>query len=175
MTTEYLKDSVNLKAEQSINLDGCERKRKVQDQPHFLSGIEHFVIQLWKGTQIHDGNEGGINKRAGWYSEHPQYKDPNLTFKQTIAAYNGLIAAGLIQETQRGCLDRETHESSITRFIATDDLLSLLSEIKEDPFVVIKPNLDAQCIIVHDEVDGHKTRVEYIETPSVVEMRDNCD
>ena len=131
---EYLEDIVNRIAEQITSLEGRDRKRKVQDQFHFLHGVEHLIIQLWRGTQIHDGYEGGINKRAGWYSEHPQYRDPNLTYKQTIAAYDGLIAFGLITETQRGYFNQETLEGSITRFTATDDLLSLFSEVKEDPF-----------------------------------------
>ena len=105
---EYLEDIVNRIAEQITSLEGRDRKRKVQDQFHFLHGVEHLLIQLWKGTQIHDGHEGGVSKRAEWYSEHPQYRDPNLTYKQTIAAYDGLIDLGLIQETQRGSFNRET-------------------------------------------------------------------
>ncbi len=170
---EYLEDAVNRIAEQIASLEGRDRKRKAEAQFHFLHGIEHLLIQLWKGTKIHDGYEGGVNKRSGWYSEYPQYTDPNLTYKQTIAAYDGMIALGLIRETQRGYFNRETLEGSITRFIATDDLLSLFSEVKEDPFVVIKPNPDAQCIIMRDDVDGHKKQVEYLETPAVTEMRDN--
>ena len=69
---EYLEDIVNRIAEQITSLEGRDRKRKVQDQFHFLHGIEHLIIQLWKGTQIHDDYEGGVNKRAGWCSEYPQ-------------------------------------------------------------------------------------------------------
>ena len=39
--------------------------------------------------------------------------------------------------------------------------------------MVIKPNPDAQCIIMRDDVDGQKKQVEYLETPAVTEMRDN--
>ena len=151
---EFLLDLFNRLAAEITSAEGRDRRRKTIDQHHFLHGIQYLVIQLWKGTQIHDGYEGSINKRSGWYSEYPQYRDPNLTFKQTIAAYDGLMALGLIQETQRGYFNRETLEGSITRFIATDDLLSLFSEIKEDPFVVIEPDLNAQCIIMRDDVDG---------------------
>ena len=69
---EYLEDIVNRIAEQITSLVGRNRKRKVQDQFHFLHGVEHLIIQLWKGTQIHDDYEGGVNKRAGWCSEYPQ-------------------------------------------------------------------------------------------------------
>ena len=79
----------------------------------------------------------------------------------------------LLYETQRGYFNRETLEGSITCFIATDDLLSLFLEIRENPFVVIKLNPDAQCIIMRDDVDGQKKQVEYLETPAVTEMRNN--
>jgi hypothetical protein len=170
---EHLEDLIERIANQISLIEMRDRKRKAQDQFHFLHGIEHLLIQLWKGTKIHDGYEGGVNKRAGWYSEHPQYRDPNLTFKQTMAAYDGLIALRLIQETRGGYFNRETLEGGITKFVATDELLSMLSEINEDPFVVITPDPDAQCIIMRDEVEGHKKQVPYLETPAVKEMRDN--
>ena len=128
---------------------------------------------MWKGTQIQDGYEGRINKRAVWYTEHPQYRDPNLNSKKTVAAYDGLIARGLIYKTQRGYVNREMRKGSSTWFIATDDLLSLFLKIKENPFVVIKPNPDAQCIIIGDDVDGQKKQVEYLDTQAVTEMLNN--
>ena len=68
---EYVENIVNQIAEQIISVEGDDCSRKVQDQFHFLNGIEHLVIQLWIGTQIHCGYEGGIHKRAGSYSEYP--------------------------------------------------------------------------------------------------------
>ena len=58
---EYLEDIVNRIAEQITSIEGRDRKRKVQDQLHFLNGVEHLIIQLWKGTQIQDEYEGGIH------------------------------------------------------------------------------------------------------------------
>ena len=48
---EFLENIVNRIAEQIISVNGGNRSRKAQDQFHFLRGIEHLVIQLWKGTQ----------------------------------------------------------------------------------------------------------------------------
>lgn len=169
---EYLLDIVHQIGEQITSQSGRERKRSEKAQQHFLYGIENLVLQLWKGTQIQEGYEGSINKRSGWYSENPQYRNPRLTYPQTIASYDGLIALGLIQETQRGYLNRETLEGKITRFIATDELLLMLSEIKEDPFKVIMPNLEEQCIVMRDELDGRKQQVAYLETPEVIAMRE---
>ena len=168
---EHLLDIVHRVGEQITNQKERERKPKTEAQKHFLFGIEHLLLQLWKGTQIQEGYEGGINKRAGWYSKPAQYRDPRLTFKQTIAAYDGLIALGLVHETQRGYFSHETLEGKITRFAATDELLSLLSEIDEDPLKVIKPNLEEQCIVMRDTIDGRKQQVAYLETPDVLAMR----
>ena len=116
---EHLTDIVNRLASHIIEREGRDRKRNGEAQAHFLHGIKHLIIQLWKGTKILEGYEGGINKRAGWYSENSGYRDPNLTHKQTGAAYDGLIKLGLVQETQRGYFNRQTLEASITRFAAS--------------------------------------------------------
>ena len=39
--------------------------------------------------------------------------------------------------------------------------------------MVIKPNPDAQCIIIRDDVDVQKKQVEYLDTPTVTEMLNN--
>ena len=170
---EHLIDIVNRLASQITEQEGRDRKRTSEAQAHFLQGIEHLIIQLWKGTQIHEGFEGGINKRAGWYSENSRYRDPNLTFKQTVAAYDGLIKLGLVQETQRGYFNRETLEGSITRFAANDELLSIFSDIKEDPFKAIQPDLYSESIILRDKIDGKKQQIDYLDTPGINEIRDN--
>ena len=55
---------------------------------HFEHAIECLVKDLWLGTVIHPEYEAGIHRRSNWYSETPQYRDPNLTYKQVIAAYD---------------------------------------------------------------------------------------
>ena len=170
---EHLTDIVNRLASQITEQEGRDRKRNGEAQAHFIHGIEHLIIQLWKGTKIHEGFEGGVNKRAGWYSENSRYRDSNLTYKQTVAAYDGLIKLGLVQETQRGYFNRETLEGSITRFAANDELLAIFSDIKEDPFKAIKPDLFSESIILRGKIDGKKQQIDYLDTPGVNEMRDN--
>ena len=90
-----------------------------------------------------------------------------------MAAYDGLIKLGLVQETQRGYFNRETLEGSITRFAANDELLAIFSDIKEDPFKAIKPDLFSESIILRGKIDGKKQQIDYLDTPGVNEMRDN--
>jgi hypothetical protein len=170
---EHLSDIVNRLASQITEREGCDLKRTTEAKAHFLKGIEHLIIQLWKGTRIHDGYEGSFNKRADWYSENSRYRDTNLTFKQTLAAYEGLIKLGLVQEIQKGYFHRENLERSITRFAANDELLSIFSDIKEDPFKAIQPDLFSESIILRDTIDGKTQQIDYLDTPGVKEMRDN--
>ena len=150
-----------------------ERGRTAEAKQNLLTSVHHLVSQLWKGTQIHEGYEAGINKRSGWYSEIERYRHPGLTYRQTIAAYDGLRQLGLISETRNGYLDRDTFEADITKFVANDELLEMLSELKEDPLKALTPNLNAECIILRNTVDGRREQVDYLDTPSVKEMRDN--
>ena len=150
-----------------------ERGRTAEARQNLLTSVHHLVSQLWKGTQIHEGYEARINKRSGWYSANERYRQPGLTYRQTISAYEGLLHLRLIRETKAGFLDRETLEGSITKFVANDELLEMLSDIYEDPFKALKPDLTAECIILRDEVEGKREQIDYPDTPSVTEMRGN--
>ena len=48
-----------------------------------------------------------------------------------------------------------------------------MSDIYEDPFKVLEPDLTAECIIPRDEVEGRREQIDYLDTPSVAEMRGN--
>ena len=71
-------------------------------------------------STIHTEYEVGIHRRSNWYSETPQYRDPNLTYKQAIAAYDGMVAANFIRVAKYDYLDRDTGRSDVTKVIATD-------------------------------------------------------
>ena len=87
-----------------------ERGRTAEAKQNLLISVHYLVSQLWKGTQIYEGYEGGINKRSGWYSDVKRYRQAGLTYPQTIAAYDGLQRLHLIRETKAGYLDREKHQ-----------------------------------------------------------------
>ena len=106
-----------------------ERGRTAEAKQNLLTSVHYLVSQLWKGTQIHEEYEAGINKRSGWYSSNERYRQPGLTYRQTISAYEGLLNLHLIRETKAGFLDRENLEGSITKFVANDELLERLSDI----------------------------------------------
>ena len=150
-----------------------ERGRTATAKQNLLTSVHHLVSQVWKGTQIHEGYEAGINKRSGWYSANERYRQPGLTYRQTIAAYEGLLHLRLIQETKAGFLDREYLDGSITKFVANNKLFEILSDINEDPFKVLKPDLTAEGFIRRDEVEGRRAQINYLDTPSVTEMLDN--
>ena len=77
-------------------MEGRIRKRSADAQRHFEYAIATILKDLWKATAISPDYECGINKRTAYYSESPRYRDPNLTFKQTMAAFDGLIALDMI-------------------------------------------------------------------------------
>ena len=110
-----------------------ERGRTTEAKQNLLTSVHYLVSQLWKDTQIHEKYKAGLNKRSGWYSSNERYRQPGLTYKQIIAAYDGLRQLGLISETRNGFLDRDNFEADITKFVANDELLEMLSELKEDP------------------------------------------
>ena len=144
---EALSDITQSIGSEIASMEGRIRKRSADAQRHFEYAIATILKDLWKATAISPDYECGINKRTAYYSESPRYRDPNLTLKQTMAAFDGLIALDMIEVTRNGFFDRETGNGGITKYKAKDRLLELLEGAEGNPFTHIKPNLDAASII----------------------------
>ena len=123
-----------------------------------------------KSTPI---RECSINKRSGWYSENPRYRDPLLTYTQMIAVFDGLLRIGFIEITKLDHFDRVTYQGNTTRFVARDELLERLQELEGHPAISIKPDFNAETIILRDKVDGRKVLQEYEDTPATERHRAN--
>ena len=164
--THYLAFEISSKENRS-------RKRSTDAQRHFEYAIEIILKDLWKATAISPKNECRINKRTAYYSESPRYRDPNLTFKQTMAAFDGLIALDMIEVTRNGFFDRETGNGGITKYRAKDRLLELLEGVEGNPFRDIQPDLDAEYIVLRDHIDSVRTVIDYEDDAATTEMRSN--
>ena len=104
------------------------RKRNINAQLSFEHAVRSILIDLWKSIHSIPIRECSINKRAGYYSENPRYRDPLLTYNQSIAAFDGLRSMGYIEVTKEGYFDRTTLQGSLTKFVARDELLERLQE-----------------------------------------------
>ena len=164
--THYLASEISSKENRS-------RKRSVEAQHHFEYAIETILKDLWKATFLSPEYECGINKRTAYYSESPRYRDPNLTFKQTMAAFEGLIALDMIEITRNGFFDRETGNGGITKYRAKDRLRELLEGVEGNPFRDIQPDLNAECIVLRDHIDGVRTVIDYEDDAATNDMRFN--
>ena len=151
--------------------EGRSRKRSTDAQHNFEYAIATILTDLWKAAVVSPEYECGINKRTAYYPENPRYRDPNLTFKQTMAAFDGLIALDMIEVTRNGFFDRENGNGGITKYKAKDRLLELLDGVEGNPFTHIKPDLDAESIILRDHIDGVRTVVDYEDDFATNDMR----
>ena len=111
--------------------------------------------------KIHLEYEVGIHERNNWYSENLQYRDPKLTFQQAVPADECMMTMDLIKVSRVGSDDPRTGKGETTKVYATDRLLEMCESIEGDPFKEVKPNLDAECIILTDRIDGHRKVVDY--------------
>jgi hypothetical protein len=162
----------SLIASEISSIENRERKRFADAQKHFEHAIECLLKDLWTGTAIHSEYEVGIHRRSNWYSETPQYRDPNLTFKQAIAAYDGMTSLDLIRVSKDAHFDPDTGKGELTKVIATDKLLQIMEGLEGNPFKEVQPDLDAECILLRDRVNGHRVLVPYEDDKSTNEMRD---
>ena len=156
-----------------INAIEQRKKRPADAQAKFEYAIHTLLKDCWLGVHISPAYECGIHKRSNWYSETPRYRDHNLTFKQTMAAYDGLQALGMITETKGGYIDRDTGKSDITKYKVTDKLKHMLEAIEGDPFKDIKPDLDKESILLRDRVDERRVVIKYDDDEQTHSMRKN--
>ena len=61
--------------------------------------------------------------------------------------------------------------SDITKVIATDKLLQVLEGLDGDPFKEGKPDLDAECILLHNRINGQRMLVPYENDENTNKMR----
>jgi len=154
-------------------LESRSRSRSTKAQISFNHAVETTLIDLWKAIQCIPTRECSINKRTGYYSKNRRYRDPLLTYKQTIAAFDGLKILGLIEVTKDGYYDRETLQGSLTKFVARDELLQRLHGIEDHPALLIQPDLKSETILLRNVIDGHRQYVDYNDTPKTDEYRQN--
>ena len=170
---EALTEISNSIAFEIAAIENRQRKRTAEAQHHFEYAIEAILKDVWKGTAISPEYESSIHRRANWYSSNPRYRDPNLTYKQTIAAFDGMVRLRLVEVTKDGRFDQFTGSGEVTRYRPTDKLLEMLEGIEGDPFRDIEPNIDAECIILRDRIDGVRTVIDYEDDATTKEMRSN--
>ena len=153
--------------------EGRSRSRTQTAQVRFEHAVHVILFDLWKSIHSLPIRECLINKRSGYYSENPRYRDPLLTYKQTIAAFNGLEKLGFIEVTQEGYFDRPTLQGGLTRFVAKDELLERLRALEGHPAVRSQVNHAHEIIILRDTINGKKSFVEYEDTPTTEGFREN--
>ena len=173
MMTEIFQELVKETISKIERLESRSRSRSAKAQISFNHAVETTLIDLWKATHCIPIRECAINKRSGYYSENPRYRDPLLTYNQTIAAFDGLRSMGYIEVTKEGYFDRTTLQGSLTKFVARDELLERLQKIEDHPALAIKPDFDRESIILRDVVDGQRKAIDYEDTPKTEEYRRN--
>ena len=106
MTSEFNE----LIEETIIRIEALENRKRSRDTSTKLSfshAVHTLLSDLWKSIHSIPMRECKINKRAGFYSENPRYRDPLLTYRQMIAAFDGLLLLDFIEITHEGYFDRE--------------------------------------------------------------------
>ena len=150
-----------------------KRLRTTTEQARFEYAVKYIVTDLWKACYSIPVRECSINLRSGYYSENPQYRDPQLTYRQVKAVFDVLIAMRQIEVTRDGYYDKIKMEGSLTCFVARDELLERLQNLEGHPAISLKPDLDRECILLRDTIDGRRQLVDYDETAQTEKYKTN--
>ena len=147
------------------------RARRDDAQVSFEYAVRFILQELWRNSLSSPLNESSINLRSGYYSELPRYRDAKLTYRQVKTAFDGMTDARLIEITTAGYYLREAGRGGLTKFIATDNLLERFESIQGHPAFVLKPDLDAETIILRKKMDGKNVDIDYEDTPKTERLR----
>ena len=79
----------------------------------------------------------------------------------------------LIEVTQKGVYDKIKMEGSLTCFVARDELLDRLQNLEGHPAISLKPDLDRECIVLRNTIEGRRQLIEYEETAQTDKYRSN--
>ena len=152
-----------------------QRNRRDDAQHHFEYAVRYLLTDLWKASKSIPFRESKINRNRNYYSSQPErYRDSNLTYRQVIAAFEGLLNLRLIEITREGYYDSETLTGELTRFVATDELLEKMNELAGHPAITLKPNFqEEEFVLLRNTIDGQKRLIDYVDTPKTTEYRNN--
>jgi len=160
-------------SERITNVETRQRSRTADEYQRFLYAIEYILTDIWKASYIHPQAECSIHKHNNYYSGNTRYRDPNLTYKMTMAAFDGLQLLNLIVVTKDGYYDRTKMQGSLTRYRAREELLEMLNKIPEHPAIHLKTNLDIETILLRDIVNNQRVLVDYEEDAFTEKARNN--
>ena len=143
------------------------------EQLRFDYAVRYLLIDLWKKHHTHPDNHLSIQKNKNFYSALKQYRDPQLTYRMAMHAFDGLQKLDMIYVVQDGYYDRIKMEGSLTRYKATYRLTEMFDELEGHPAITLKPNIDIQTILLRNKVDGRRQIVLYDEDKDTEQWRIN--
>ena len=140
-----------------------ERSRTEKEQSSFQYSVEYILKDLWLASKSIPVRETIMHKRSGHYSDNPRYRDPKLTYRPTMAAFEGLLNLNFIEITHEPEFNLQTKRGTATRFIARDELLDRFSQLDGHPAISLKPVVNSETILLRDRIDGRNVLVPYDE------------
>ena len=149
------------------------RSRTEQEQIRFNYAVTRQLTELWKKYHTHKDNHSSMQKNKNFYSALEIYRDPYLTYRMAIQAFEGLQKLDLIRVTKKGYYDRIKMEGDLTRYKATPRLMEMLDELDGHPAINLLPNLNTNTILLRNKIDGRKMLVPYEEDKDTEQWRKN--
>ena len=81
---------INQLSREIIDKEGRTRSRTIDEEIRFNYALTKILEDIWSNYVAHPDSECSIHKRRGAYSENAKYRDPNLTYRMAMAAFDGL-------------------------------------------------------------------------------------
>ena len=152
-----------------------KRARASSAQLNFEYAVIHILQELWKASAIGPSHEVTIHKGSGWYSKSSRYRNPHLTYRTMMHAFNGLQRCSLIDVLKEGYYDHDLQSGKATKIKASRQLKEHFKNLPVHPAIALPPDLDRECIIMRNTVDGRRVTIDYEDTSRTVQWRENLN
>jgi hypothetical protein len=140
------------------------RARKDEQRVHFRKVVEQLVVNLITASSAsHNYLSVSLDKNE---YQKPHLRDKDVTYALFHAAYKGLLRLGYITVAKSFYYDNTKGEGQRTRVEATEKLLSLFEDQKEEIVVSQIPETHTPVVVLRDrDEDDEKFDIEYRPNP----------
>jgi len=169
---------------------------KVSDHPEVKAAIHHIFSEMESAGETHRVNEKRLkdhirvivldlfvahktdpemyisySRNANAYEQGTRYNSLFLGYRNVIRTTNFLIEERYVDHvTGRYVRDGSGRRSYQSRMRATNNLISLVQDQHEVELPMIKRDEDEEIIVLRDT---NKVNIGYMDTPEIIQMREN--
>jgi len=151
--------------------EGRQRKRAGKDAQRLRDSVRCLVLDLYVAWKTSPDLEVAIPLGNTYYTKRTRYRALFIRYQSIKAAFRGLRDLGYLKVLRTGFNDRVTGVGRVTRIVATEKLIELLTGKARLTLPAIGGRVDGVETIILRDASKQKKLKEYDDTDETIAMR----